>query len=142
MMGARRNTIQITPFLGVRDLDASLAFYTKILDFGAFAVGGGYAYLERERAAIRLLQVSPDDVPTIHTLSCYIDVHDVDDEVARLDARLHTLPPDRWQGPINQSYNQRELIVRDPDNHLIIFGQGLGASSDQWDYRFRDGAPT
>lgn len=139
-MSPRLNTIQITPFLGVRSLDASIDFYTRILDFGAFAVGGGYAYLERDRAAIRLLQVSPDDVPSIHTLSCYIDVHDVDDEVARLDARLHTLPADRWRGPVNQSYNQRELIVRDPDGHLIIYGQGLGPNSGQWDYRFRQGA--
>ncbi len=137
-MRPRFNTIQVTPFLGVRNLDVSIDFYTNILDFGAFAVGGGYAYLERERAAIRILQVSPEDVPSIHTLSCYFDVHDVDDEVARLDARLQALPPDRWKGPLNQPYNQRELIVRDPDNHLIIFGQGLGPNSDQWDYRFRE----
>lgn len=137
-MSDRRNTIQITPFLGVRQLQTSIDFYTNILDFGAGGEGGGYAYLERERVAIRLLQVSPDNVPRIHTLSCYIDVHDVDDEIARLDARLRTLPPDRWKGPINQSYNQRELIVRDPDDHLIIYGQGLGPNSDQWNYRFRE----
>ncbi|MGQ0588414.1 MAG: bleomycin resistance protein [Sphingosinicella sp.] len=140
MADARPNIIQVTPFLGVRDLKASLDFYTGILEFGAYAVGGGYAYLERERAAIRLLEVGADEVPTIHLLSCYFDVHDVEAEFARLAERLATLPADRWRGPVDQKYGQRELTVRDPDGHLVIFGQGIGPNADQWDYRFQAGS--
>ena len=140
MAEERLNIIQVTPFLGVRDLQTSLDFYTGILEFSAFAVGGGYAYLERERAAIRLLEVAADDVPTIHLLSCYFDVHDVAAEFARLAGRLATLPDDRWRGPVDQRYGQRELIVRDPDSHLVIFGQGIGPNASQWDYRFQAGS--
>lgn len=135
MADGRPNTIQVTPFLGVRDLKVSLDFYTGLLGFGAYAVGGGYAYLERERAGIRLLELSATGARDVHVLTCYFDVHDVDAEFARLAEGLATLPADRWKGPVDQPYNQRELIVRDPDGHLITFGQGIGPNAGQWGYR-------
>jgi len=135
MPDERPNTIQVTPFLGVRDLQVSIDFYTGILGFGAFAVGGGYAYLEREQAAIRLLEVSAEDLPEVRALACYFDVWDVDAEYSRLIDTLVMLAPDRWKGPVDQPYNQRELIVRDPDGHVITFGQGIGPNAGQWDYR-------
>ncbi|MGQ0659410.1 bleomycin resistance protein [Sphingosinicella sp.] len=135
MADERSNIIQVTPFLGVRDLQASLDFYTGILGFGAYAVGGGYAYLERERAGIRLLELNAMGEREVHVLTCYFDVHDVDAEHARLADALATLPTGRWKGPVDQPYNQRELIVQDPDGHIITFGQGIGPNVGQWDYR-------
>lgn len=135
MADERPNTIQVTPFLGVRDLQGSLDFYTGILGFGAYAVGGGYAYLERERAGIRLLELSAMGEREPQRLTCYVDVHDLDAEYARLADRLATLAPDRWRGPVNQPYGQRELIVSDPDGHIITFGEGIGPNAGQWDYR-------
>jgi catechol 2,3-dioxygenase-like lactoylglutathione lyase family enzyme len=135
MPGERPNTIQVTPFLGVRNLQTSLDFYTGILGFGAYAVGGGYAYLERERAGIRLLELAAMGEQEVHVLTCHFDVHDVDAECERLADKLASLPADRWEGPIDRPYNQRELIVRDPDGHIITYGQGIGPNAGQWGYR-------
>ena len=135
MADRRPNTIQVTPFLGVRDLQASLDFYTGILGFAAYAVGGGYAYLEREQAGVRLLELEAAGAKAVHVLTCYFDVRDVDAEYARLADKLAALPADRWKGPVDRPYGQRELMVRDPDGHIVTFGQGIGANAGQWDYR-------
>ena len=49
--------IQVTPFLGVAAMEPALAFYRDILGFTVHVHGGGYAYVERERIAFRLLQL-------------------------------------------------------------------------------------
>jgi hypothetical protein len=45
------NTIQITPFMHVRDLEAALAFVVGTLGFTVrLRMGGDYAYVDREGA--------------------------------------------------------------------------------------------
>jgi catechol 2,3-dioxygenase-like lactoylglutathione lyase family enzyme len=44
-----RNTIQITPFMHVRDLEPAVAFLEDVLGFEiVLRIGRDYAYLERE----------------------------------------------------------------------------------------------
>lgn len=50
-----RSFIQVTPFFGVAAMEVALAFYRDILGFAVHVDEGGYAYVERDRIAFRLL---------------------------------------------------------------------------------------
>lgn len=129
----KANLLQVTPFLHVPDLAEALDFFCRRLGFAVGFEGDGYAYIEREGAAFRLLQLPPPDcrdpgqTPMHDGFAYYIDVRDVDALVAELSPRLADLPPERVHGPVDQAYGQREFMVRGPDDGLIVFGQGLQA---------------
>ena len=125
------NLVQVTPFLHVPDLAEALDFFGRRLGFSIEFAEGGYAYIEREGVAFRLLQLPPPDRrdpgqrPMHDGFAYYIDVLDVDAVVAELAPRLADLPAGTTHGPVDQTYGQREYMVRAPDGGLIVFGQGL-----------------
>lgn len=127
--------IQITPFFGVSQLDRSMAFFKDVLGFGIWSPGGGYAYAERDRVGLRLLEL---DVGALSPPGCshaYVDVADVDSLFDALEPALRGLPAGRW-GPLkDQPHGQREFWVRDPDGNLLTFGEGIGPNAGQWNYR-------
>lgn len=127
--------VQVTPFFGTGRLERAIAFYRDILGCGVHAPGGGYAYVERDRIAFRLLELDDGARNPPGCGHAYVDVRDVDALFAELHARLETLPDGRWGPPKDQPYGMREFWVRDPDGNLINFGQGIGANADQWAYR-------
>jgi catechol 2,3-dioxygenase-like lactoylglutathione lyase family enzyme len=121
------NTLQITPFMYVRDLAGASAFLEDVLGFKTVLRIRDYAYIEREGAGLRVLEtrdamVFPDDCGRF---AYYIDVRDVDSVHAALKARLDTLPEGYVHGPADKDYGQRELIVRAPDNQLLVFGAAI-----------------
>lgn len=134
-MEKRRNIVQICPFLAVADIAASIAFYTEVLGFTCYVNEDGYAYLERERAGIRLL--APDGTgPDVRGKTLvYVDVHNLDEIWGEIETKLEALSRDRWSAPKDQPYGIRELMVRDPDGNTLIFAQGIGEFANQWDYR-------
>lgn len=134
-MVARSNLIQVTPFLGTGPIDRSIAFYRDVLGFTLYVSDGGYAYLERDRVAVRLLQLDEGAPQPPGYAHIYIDVRDCDALFAELEPRLKGLPGDRVRGPADTVYGQREFSVRDPDGNLVMFGQGIGDNARQWDYR-------
>jgi catechol 2,3-dioxygenase-like lactoylglutathione lyase family enzyme len=123
------NTIQITPFMHVRDLDAALAFVCGTLGFEPVVRMEGYAYVQREGAGLRIMAY-----PDAHLFeggrdrfAYYVDVRDVDALYAELRDRLAAaLPPEDVHGPADKTYGQRELLVRAPDGQLFVFGQAIG----------------
>ena len=122
------NTLQITPFMHVRDLAAAVAFLEEVLGFETFVRMSDYAYLEREEAGMRVLasrdaHVFPTDCGRF---AYYIDVRDVDAVFAELRDKLAALPGEDVHGPADKDYGQRELIVRAPDGQLIVFGAAIG----------------
>jgi len=126
------NFIQVTPFIHVADLNRALQFFTETLGFEILLRGGGYAYLEREGVGFRLLEQSGDDgtpPPGTRRFAYYIDVRDVDALHAELKPKLDELPAGDVVGPVNQSWNQRELMVVAPDGNLLVFGQAISASN-------------
>ena len=127
--------IQITPFFGVSRLDQSLAFFKDVLGFGIWSPGGGYAYAERDRIGLRLLELDDGALNPTGSSHAYIDVPDVERLFADCEPQLQALPAARWGAPKDQPYGQREFWVRDPDGNLLTFGQGIGANAGQWDYR-------
>lgn len=124
-LGPMSNTLQITPFMHVRDLASAVAFLEDVLGFETvLRMGGEYAYLEREGAGLRVLArkdaiVFPADCGRF---AYYIDVRDVDSVHAELREKLEALPAEDVHGPADKPYGQRELIVRAPDGQLLVFG--------------------
>src|SRR3982751_6417557 len=114
------NTYQITPFMHVVDVDQAVEFLTDVLGFTAVINGGGYAYLEREGAGLRILghKNDPEEVGTPHRgFAYYIDVRDLDVVLDQLGSELAGLPDGHVVGPKDQHYGQRELMIRVPDGN-------------------------
>lgn len=121
------NFLQITPFVHVPDLKAAVAFFSDVLGFSVLVEMGDYAYIERERVGVRLMQNHGDDgaPPGNRRFAYYIDVKDVDALYEELKPRLSKLPTGHVHGPANKPYGQRELLVLAPDGNLLAFGQAI-----------------
>ena len=120
------NILQITPFLYTDDLEQVVHFFCDLLGFTATVQVPGYAYLEREGAAVRLMQnTSERMVPRSsgRPFRYYMDVRDVDAIYAELRPKLAQLPGGHVHGPADQSYGQRELMILAPDGGVVVFGQ-------------------
>ena len=121
------NTLQITPFMHVRELEPAIAFL-EMLGFETIVrIGADYAYLDREGAGMRVL-ASRDAIrfpPENGRFAYYIDVRDVDSVHSGLKDRLAGLPAGDVHGPADKHYGQRELIVRAPDGQLLVFGAAI-----------------
>lgn len=121
-----RNTLQITPFMHVADLAEAVAFFAS-LGFQIVYRMGNYAYVEREGAGVRILE---HDEPCElgegkRNFRYYIDVRDVDQVHRELADVLAAMPAGHVLGPIDQSYKQRELLIRAPDGDLLVFGAAI-----------------
>lgn len=120
---------QVTPFIPCTSLDAQIGFYRDILGFTVGFQADNCAFLKRDAAAIRLVQVS-SHIDLSHPErqgSFYIDVDGIADLYETLLPALSTLPKDRVQAPFNQDYGQREFHVSDEDCTLVFFGEGVPA---------------
>lgn len=126
--------VQVTPLLGVSDLDLSLDFYRN-LGFAVFVHNAGYAYVERDRVAFRLLALDDGAINPPGCGHVYVDLRNIAGLFAELAEQLAALPVGKWSHPKDQPWGQREFWVRDPDGNLITFGEGIGSNAAQWDYR-------
>ena len=121
------NTIQITPFMHVADVGSAVRFFTEVLGFTAVLNEPGYAYVEREGAGIRIQGHSdPSEIGSPHGgFAYYIDVRDLGQVIEELSPTLERLADGAVFGPADQSYGQRELLIRAPDGNLVVFGQAI-----------------
>ncbi|MEM9434109.1 MAG: VOC family protein [Pseudomonadota bacterium] len=124
---------QITPFIMCSDLQTEIAFFRDYLGFevGFESTDPDYAFMHRDRAAVRLLVSSHDLSDPAREQMVYIDVDDVDALWAELGPRLSELPEGRVRAPFNQFYNQREFHVIDEGACLLMFGMAHPYSADQ-----------
>ncbi len=91
-----------------------------------------YAYVEREGAGVRIMQNGPEYMgqkPVGRPFRYYLDVRDVEAIWQELQPRLADLPDDHVEGPVNQAYGQRELMILAPDGGVVVFGQAIAKSS-------------
>ena len=100
------------PIVPVRDVAATVAFYTDILGFEARLVtdDGAFAVVGLDGAGIQLLKT--DDAQAL-----------LDAFYEELRPKLDTLPPGRVRPPFDQPYGMREFHVKDPDGCLLFFGE-------------------
>lgn len=118
---------QLTPFLPVRDVDASVHFYEHVLGFQCTKRLEGYAHLMRDEVGIRIVSAAASkdmDSPNSQ-VHLYIDVEDVDQLYKELEERLLELPANRLRPLFNTTYGQREFHVIDDNVTLISFGSPL-----------------
>ena len=119
--------VQITPFVLCSNKQATIEFFEQVLGFKCTFSADNYAFLRRDNAAIRLLEVLADR--ELHDKRSqqhvYIDVDDVDGLYAELKSALDKLPPGRVRAPFDTEYGQREFHVIDLDALLISFGQKI-----------------
>ncbi|MEQ1617315.1 MAG: VOC family protein [Terricaulis sp.] len=130
-MGERGNFIQATSVMWVPDLDVAVTFFIDLLGFRALVKSGGYAYVQRETVAVRIMDRSiyTDVTPGDRRFAHYFDVRDVDVLYAELKPKLDLLPPGNVHGPADKPYGQRELCILAPDGDLVVFGHAIAAES-------------
>jgi catechol 2,3-dioxygenase-like lactoylglutathione lyase family enzyme len=126
-VNAGGNFIQITPVMWVPDLGAAVAFFVDLLGFRVLVQDGGYAYVQRETAGVRIMDrtIYADVAPGDRRFAHYIDVRDVDALYAELKPKLDALPSADVHGPADKPYGQRELCILAPDGDLVVFGQAI-----------------
>jgi catechol 2,3-dioxygenase-like lactoylglutathione lyase family enzyme len=121
------NFIRITPFIHVPDIDQAVAFF-EMLGFTTHFKRATYAYLQRECAAVRLLQndgAGNGAPPGNRRFAYYIDVEDIDALYQELKPKLDGMPAGDVNGPSDKEYGQRELCVLAPDGNVLVFGQTI-----------------
>lgn len=114
----------LTPMLRSADLATALAFYTEMLGFrrdgGTLATG--WVSLRHGPLALMLaVQQTAADAPAAN-LACtlYFRTDEVDAWWQRLQ------PHGRIVYPLEDfAYGMREFAIRDPDGHVLQFGQAL-----------------
>ena len=110
--------------LPVTDMQRSLDFYTKKLDFTCsftWEEPVSYAVLKRDRVSIHLalqdkVVIAPENV------MCYIFCEDVESVYKALQNRQVS-----FEESLNQAdYGMKEFVIKDPQGFRIAFGQEVG----------------
>lgn len=121
--------MKIIPVFKCRNMKRSVAFYTEVLDFACEGTwpeeaDPAYGVLLREGAELHLSSYSGGGA--FGTVA-YAAVKDVDelfplylsrglDTSAKPDSPVH-------QGPVDQTWGNREFYVDDPDGNTLVFGR-------------------
>lgn len=118
---------QATPVLHVGNLADAVVFFRDRLGFIARSNYGGYAYLERDGAAVRVMDETIYGPPPAGTrrYMVYIDLAGVDALWAELRDGLAGLPEGTVHPPANQPYGKREFSVLGPDGNYVVFGETI-----------------
>ncbi|MBK8229069.1 MAG: VOC family protein [Candidatus Eisenbacteria bacterium] len=118
----------IIPLVRCRDMAASIAFYTQILDFECIEFDGGdpcFAVLIRRGDRIFLSSHSGDGE---FGLAMVLPVDDVDALFRELLDRGMKTPEGTASpvhfGPTDQTWGTREFYLDDPDGNTVRFVQG------------------
>jgi catechol 2,3-dioxygenase-like lactoylglutathione lyase family enzyme len=123
--------VPIVPVICCRDLEASLAFYTQVLDFeredGDVDIGDRFViWLSRQGEYLILTRENG-----VRGIIVVITTTDVDEDFLRFRQRGLKTPgdPDNPQlvheGPIDQTWGSREFYVEDPDGNTLRFTKWL-----------------
>ena len=103
-----------TPILRVADLEASLAYYTRVLGFTIDWRDRLFAQVTRGHAPLMLSQGDQGHAGTW----VYVGVSDADALLAEIQPRGAIIR----HPPANYPWGARELHVSDPDGHVLRFG--------------------
>jgi len=117
----------ISPVFPVPDVDATASWYRDVLgfDFGTFpeAPPASFAILSRDGVEIFLQRVEGYRKPDLSSRR-EGGVWDVYIKVSGLESlwdRVSSIPGAR--GPEDRWYGQREVEIRDPNGHVLVFAE-------------------
>jgi catechol 2,3-dioxygenase-like lactoylglutathione lyase family enzyme len=116
---------QVTPIFRVRDVDASIAYYTEKLGFDdqwCWGEPSAFGGVRRDGFEIQFCKDGQGGPGT--WMSIWVD--DVDALYQDFQAR----GADIRQPPTNFDWGVREMNVADPDGHRIRFGMGTDQPGD------------
>jgi catechol 2,3-dioxygenase-like lactoylglutathione lyase family enzyme len=124
--------MSLVPTVRCSRIEASIAFYTQLLDFEDVDEGDledpGFRVLKRGADLLFLSSHAGDGA---FGQAMVVLVDDVDEIVRSLRIRGLTVPEDRHspvhEGPVDQSWGTREFYVDDPDGNTVRFVQGIRA---------------
>lgn len=124
--------MSLVPTVRCRRIEASVAFYTRLLDFEDVDDGDlgdpGFRVLKRG-GDLLFLSSHGGDGAFGQAMAVLVD--DVDEIVRSLRHRGLEIPEDgrspAHAGPVNQTWGTREFYVDDPDGNTVRFVQGFPA---------------
>jgi catechol 2,3-dioxygenase-like lactoylglutathione lyase family enzyme len=118
--------MNIVPIIRCTDIERSLSYYTKVLDFELLNPESEFPYkvLMRENQRLDLSSLSGDGVFGSRVL---IVVEDVDSLYAKFIERGLDLAGKSGvhRAPIDQTWGMREFYVDDPDGNTLRFAQEI-----------------
>jgi catechol 2,3-dioxygenase-like lactoylglutathione lyase family enzyme len=118
------------PVLQVADVAASTAYYTDVLGFsshGAWGEPPAFNIVQRGDVTIALDRAQDGSVPLNQYWAAYVYVSDVDAVCAELKAKGAEIAREIE----DTEYGCRDFDIRDPDGHLIAFGEVLNLGADE-----------
>lgn len=122
--------IRSMPVLQVADVAASAAHYTDILGFSSHGLWGEppeFGIVQRGDVTIALDRARDGSVPLNQYWAAYVYVSDVD----ALCEELRGKGAEIARALEDTEYGCRDFDIRDPDGHLIAFGQVLNLGADE-----------
>ncbi len=130
MQDSHTSMIRSSTVLQVRDVVASEAFYREQLGFTTAGFWGEppcFCIVGRGTVTVFLDQArSGDPIPVNQYWAAYIYVADV----GALLGEVTNNAVDILRGPEDTPYGCRDFDVRDPDGHILCFGQDLTPGPD------------
>lgn len=128
-MPTQPTCLRSAPVLEVKDVKRSEAFYTEKLGFISHGTWGdppGFCIVQRGTVTVMLDKSGRDrEIPLNQYWAAYVYVDDADALAAEYRAKGLEIV----RGPEDMEYGCRDFDIRDPDGHLIAFGQDLDATS-------------
>jgi catechol 2,3-dioxygenase-like lactoylglutathione lyase family enzyme len=120
------------PFFVVRDLEASVKYYHEALGFNRPGLWGdppAFAMPSRDGFIFMLYQAEGGtEIPTVRdqggAWDAYVWVEDADALFAEYKEAGAVI---EYEPCIQKDYDMKEFAVRDPDGHVIAFGQHFEA---------------
>jgi catechol 2,3-dioxygenase-like lactoylglutathione lyase family enzyme len=112
----------MSPQLLVADLEASIAFYTRVLGFEVrFRYEDFYAGISKDGHSIHLKQIEPDTGERKRGKTNEdLDITFALEDIGRLYDQLQGAPIQFIQSLRDMPYG-REFYVSDPDGHILAF---------------------
>jgi catechol 2,3-dioxygenase-like lactoylglutathione lyase family enzyme len=122
--------LRSAPYFPVGDVERSARHYERVFGFAREYVAGvppQFAILSRDGLAIMLRLVSrPEQIRPSEAQGGTWDAFFWVRDVKGLHAELHANGAEIVYGPlVQQAYHMEEFAVRDPDGHVLGFGQPL-----------------
>jgi uncharacterized glyoxalase superfamily protein PhnB len=115
--------------LSVPDVERAAKYWCDVLGFSLEATHGGWRFVTRDICRVMLGEnpgaVAASDLGD-HSYFAYIQVTDLDAYFAELTARNAAI----LSPPADKPWGMREMVVRTPEGHRVMFGQSLAGNSN------------
>jgi catechol 2,3-dioxygenase-like lactoylglutathione lyase family enzyme len=115
---------RISPMLAVSDMDITLEFYTKVLQFNVSSRSPGYSIVDRDGATIHFMKAESEEV--IKSVRGHAEIYVEVEDIAPLWEHVSRFKKDyRVRDLFDRDYGMREFHIGDPNDCLVFVGQKI-----------------